>query len=153
MLRFVCEHCKESVRVKEAHAGRNGRCPHCGEIVTIPGRRLPDADDNVSALAAALGGDELAETATTVPPPPTGAAEPDLDEFDLVDIEASADFETDCYPAVRPEDAAPEPLGAPPKPLERIPSAKITWQNVLLVLVALIVVGAITAMIVWTHFQ
>ena len=155
MLRFVCEHCKESVRVKEAFTGRKGRCPHCGQIVQIPGRLLGDGEDNVSALAAALGrDDELADTAT-VPPPPT-TAKPDIDEFDLVDIEAAADLETDCYPAIRPKGDAgeppPEPPGSLPLPTEPLPTSKITWQNILLILVALMVVGAIGAMIVWTHF-
>ena len=156
MIRFVCEHCKELVRVKEAFAGRKGRCPNCGEIVTIPGERLPDGDDNVSALAAALGEDEhdaeLADTAT-VPPPPTSAAEPDIDEFELVDIQTAADLETDCYPAIIPKDAEAPPPGAPLLPPNKpLPAARVTWQNILLVLVALIVVGVIGAMIVWTHF-
>jgi len=153
MLRFVCEYCKGSVRVREAHAGRNGRCPHCQRIVTIPGERRPEADDNVSALVAALGGDEPEEDAAA-PPPPTTAREPDIDEFDLVTIEAVAEFETDRYPAIRPEDDdAPEPVGAPPKPfVKHIPSTRITWQNVLLVLVSLLALAGITAMIIWTHF-
>ncbi len=53
----------------------------------------------------------------------------------------------------------PKPVGVPavgpgrlPLPPEPLPTAKITWQNILLILVALLVVGAIGAMIVWTHF-
>ena len=49
------------------------RCPHCGEIVTIPCQRLPDADDNVSVLAAAPTGEEVEDDSLAVPPPPTTA--------------------------------------------------------------------------------
>ena len=157
MLHFVCEHCKESVRVKEAFAGRNGRCPHCREIVTIPGRLVGSGDDNVSALAAALDGKEHDDG--VAPPPPPTTAVPDIEEdIDLVDIEAAAEFETDSYPAIRPK----EPPGPPrleqrrPVPISRrepIPAARITWQNILLIIVAVTIVGAIGAMIVWTHFR
>ena len=154
MLRFVCEYCRESVRVKEAFAGRKGRCPHCGRRVTIPGTRLPDADDNVSALAAALTGEEPDDEPGTVPPPPT-TAKPDSDEFDLVDLEAAVDFETDCYPAIRPKDTPPSLVAVlvqrdaePPVP-EPLAPAKVSWQNVLLIVLALLVVGMITVMIVW----
>lgn len=158
MLRFVCEHCKESVRVKEAFAGRKGRCPNCGEIVTIPGQRLLNGDDNVSALAAALGDDEhdteFSDTDTSAaPPPPPSAAEPVIDEFELVDIQAAADFETDCYPAITPKDPESVPIGAPLPPPEPLRAARMTWQNILLVLLALIVAAVIGAMIIWTHFH
>lgn len=158
MLRFVCEHCTESVRVKAAFAGRKGRCPNCGEIVTIPGERLPDADDNVSALAAALTGEEIEDASAAVPPPPTTAA-PASDEFDLVDIEAVADFETDCYPAIRPKDTPPDSIQErlpphldPPAP-KPLAAGRMSWQNVLLIIVGLVVVASITAMIVWMHYD
>ena len=160
MLRFVCEHCKESVRVEEAHAGRKGRCPHCGQIVLVPGQRLrSDEDDNVSALAAALvdeaPDDRDDDDGAAVPPPPT-MAEPALDEFDLVTIEVGADFETDRYPAIDSEPPAdPQHRLLPdmsPSGQVQLSSRNVTRQNVLLILVAIIVVGVIGAMIVWMHF-
>ncbi len=162
MLRFVCEHCKESVRVDQAHAGRKGRCPHCGQIVLVPGRRLrADDDDNVSALAAALADDhaddrdEDGDAETAVPPPPT-TAEPDLDEFDLVPVEADPNFETDRYPAIDDEpheDPAHRLLpDMSPAPQVHLSARHVTRQNILLILVAILVVGVIGAMIVWMHF-
>lgn len=162
MLRFVCEHCKESVRVDQAHAGRKGRCPRCGQIVLVPGRRRrSDDDDNVSVLAAALAdaapddGDDRDDDGVAVPPPPV-TAEPSLDEFDLVPIRAGADFETDLYPAIDakgPEDPAHRLLpDMSPTGQVQLSARHVTRQNILLIMVAITVVGVIGAMIVWMHF-
>ena len=36
MIRFTCEKCGAAIRVSEEHAGKQGRCPDCQAIVTIP---------------------------------------------------------------------------------------------------------------------
>ena len=35
-IRFLCENCNNRLNVKSHQAGKKGRCPHCGELLTIP---------------------------------------------------------------------------------------------------------------------
>ena len=42
-IKFLCSSCKKVVSVKDEFAGRKGKCPHCGNVLTVPrrpGRRL-----------------------------------------------------------------------------------------------------------------
>ena len=70
MIHFVCEHCRRPVRVSDACGGKQGRCPHCHQVVSIPGRGAVA----IEALAAALGPGEADPADETtggfVPPPP-----------------------------------------------------------------------------------
>lgn len=36
MIRFCCEHCGHKIAVEDTHAGKRGKCPACGTIVTVP---------------------------------------------------------------------------------------------------------------------
>jgi len=36
MIRFLCGQCGRKLTVADAHAGRRGKCPHCGHAVHIP---------------------------------------------------------------------------------------------------------------------
>lgn len=36
MIRFRCGQCGQKIGVPEAHAGKRGKCPKCGAVVTIP---------------------------------------------------------------------------------------------------------------------
>ncbi|MEN8128289.1 MAG: hypothetical protein ABFR90_10880 [Planctomycetota bacterium] len=42
MIRFMCEHCGQKIRVADTAAGKKGRCPHCKQLITIPELALPD---------------------------------------------------------------------------------------------------------------
>ena len=79
MIHFQCEHCRRGVRVADSFGGKQGRCPHCKEVVAIP-----PADDAIGALAAALsnGSDASEDTAVgpVPPPPPVGRGLLELEE-------------------------------------------------------------------------
>ena len=36
MIRFHCEHCGHKISVKDKHAGKQGKCPKCKTILTVP---------------------------------------------------------------------------------------------------------------------
>jgi len=36
MIRFCCEHCGHKISVKDKHAGKQGKCPKCKTILTVP---------------------------------------------------------------------------------------------------------------------
>ena len=36
MIRFYCEHCAHKIRVRDTEIGRQGKCPKCGNVITIP---------------------------------------------------------------------------------------------------------------------
>lgn len=91
MIDFACEHCGGLVRFPASHAGKQGRCPSCGRVVTIP----PKTEDNVAELAAALEGDAKAEA--PVPPPPQ-LYEPSLEDLELDAASKDPFSETDIIP-------------------------------------------------------
>ena len=35
-INFNCQHCRGKIRVPKIHAGKRGKCPRCGRIITIP---------------------------------------------------------------------------------------------------------------------
>ena len=41
---FHCPHCDKSLKTSEDKAGRQAKCPGCGEVISIPGTREPEAD-------------------------------------------------------------------------------------------------------------
>jgi hypothetical protein len=47
MIRFSCHNCGKKIEVSEKHAGRKGKCPFCGCVLTVPSLRQPD----IAALA------------------------------------------------------------------------------------------------------
>jgi hypothetical protein len=82
MIRFECEHCGRAVRVDDAHGGRQGRCPHCGQVVSIP----PAGDDAIGGLVAAMDSSRSAADDTAiagVPPPPAVGERPAEEEIVL----------------------------------------------------------------------
>jgi DNA-directed RNA polymerase subunit RPC12/RpoP len=38
MVRFCCEHCGRKISVQDKHAGKRGKCPECGTVLTIPAK-------------------------------------------------------------------------------------------------------------------
>jgi hypothetical protein len=60
----VCEHCGWKADVKDASAGKKGKCPTCGEPVVVP--LASEAADLEAAAAAAL----LQDDEGSAPPPP-----------------------------------------------------------------------------------
>lgn len=66
MIRFECPHCGQPVEVDHKFAGRRGRCPGCGGIVTIA---APDADASPSPGAAAESPAAGQAPPATRPPP------------------------------------------------------------------------------------
>jgi hypothetical protein len=36
MIRFYCEHCAHKIRVRDKEIGKQGKCPKCGNVITIP---------------------------------------------------------------------------------------------------------------------
>jgi hypothetical protein len=80
MIHFECQHCHRAVRVADTFSGKQGRCPHCDEVVQIPTTQA------ISALAAALASDaadtDAGGTGVRIPPPPA-ITEPALDDEDL----------------------------------------------------------------------
>jgi len=112
MIHFNCTHCGWPVRVADAYAGKPGRCPSCGGVVTIPGQPAPGADqqegiDNVAALAAAMQGDEEGgglDSGQGVPPPPAPGRAP-MEDVHLPDSPKDISGETDILPAEQLIDA------------------------------------------------
>src|ERR1700722_20144254 len=35
-IKFLCSNCKKVVSVKDEFAGKKGKCPHCGNVLTVP---------------------------------------------------------------------------------------------------------------------
>ena len=36
MIEFPCPHCRKTVRTPDSTAGKRGKCPHCGQLTSIP---------------------------------------------------------------------------------------------------------------------
>ena len=100
MIEFTCEHCGSPARFPDSHAGKHGRCPSCGRLVTVP----PKPSDNVADLAAAL--QEKSEADTPVPPPPQ-LYEPSLEELELGAVSKDPFSETDIIPTDQILDSLP----------------------------------------------
>lgn len=54
----VCEHCGWKADVKDASAGKKGKCPTCGEPVVVPHATSEEVDVEAAAAAALLEGDD-----------------------------------------------------------------------------------------------
>ena len=50
-----CSGCGQKLAVAEEHAGKQARCPSCGEIYTVPHAQLPDAPAGMAAATGAGG--------------------------------------------------------------------------------------------------
>ena len=46
---FHCPHCDKSLKTSEDKAGRQAKCPGCGEVIDIPGTREPEVDSTPQA--------------------------------------------------------------------------------------------------------
>ena len=64
MIHFNCHHCDAVLKVPDETAGKSGKCPKCGNRVTVPAKEAITVD-----LAAALQ-----PSSTSTPPPPDGVA-------------------------------------------------------------------------------
>ncbi|MFP4105488.1 MAG: hypothetical protein ACLFVU_05275 [Phycisphaerae bacterium] len=100
--------------MSDRHAGKQGKCPGCGGIITVPQEGLP-AGSSVAAqsqepdpaaplaeLAGALDESFGRRKSGQAPPPPT-ESEPEEDELDLTSAmqeeDEEANLETDILPA------------------------------------------------------
>jgi hypothetical protein len=77
-IKFLCSNCKKVVSVKDEFAGKRGKCPHCGNVLTVP---APVRPPNTAASPAV----ELA----TPPPRPVRPPKPTSRPIDL-EAEAAA---------------------------------------------------------------
>jgi hypothetical protein len=58
MIAFACDGCSQKLKVKDALAGKKGKCPHCGKALRVPDRSReeisPDARTLISADSPTL---------------------------------------------------------------------------------------------------
>ncbi len=141
MIRFECEHCRRPVRVDDACGGKQGRCPHCKEVVSIPGTVGP-----IGALAAALKDDTPAgedDTALgTVPPPPPVDERPLEEDLLLPDGHEEELADTVILPAEGFLSSPAQPYGRHLYALERRPPPLSTKRTFLVVAVVIVVLAA-----------
>jgi hypothetical protein len=93
---FPCPHCERTIKVKTELAGRKGKCPHCGQPVTVPMAAAVHAEADDPTLPprpaaakepapppAAAGGalDDTAGYVDSVPGPGGGGPRGDLTDF------------------------------------------------------------------------
>ncbi|HUU23712.1 MAG TPA: hypothetical protein VM389_14355 [Phycisphaerae bacterium] len=146
MIHFACEHCRRPVRVDDASGGRRGRCPHCGEIVSIPARGKA-----IEALAAALSTDDTtAEDSASggIPPPPTVSPRQGEDEFVLPEEGDEALDDTVILPAEGSPAPAERPAQAHPhRPATRSPAISAKRTFLLAAAVIVILAAAVVAMV------
>ena len=64
---FNCPHCEKSLKTSEDKAGRQAKCPGCGEVIAIPGTREPETD--FATLAEAVD-NELSAKPPKIPTSP-----------------------------------------------------------------------------------
>jgi hypothetical protein len=77
MIRFTCEKCGAAIRVPEEHAGKQGRCPACQAVVTIPApppAEVPQSPPPVPRPPYAPAGVPPQPLPPRMPGPPPGKA-------------------------------------------------------------------------------
>ena len=96
MIRFSCRQCGKAVRVGEASAGKQGRCPFCKSVMVIPLSSAAESPaDALAALAAEPSADEQA------PPPPPSSLDDVTDDTGLeLDLGADPNDRTDVLEAL-----------------------------------------------------
>jgi endogenous inhibitor of DNA gyrase (YacG/DUF329 family) len=61
MIRFRCEQCSHSISIQNEHAGRQGKCPGCGSVITVPAESTllafccQHCDEKISTLRTYAG--------------------------------------------------------------------------------------------------
>jgi hypothetical protein len=89
-----CGHCKRTVSFAKDWAGRMGRCPHCQEILDIPGQAPPaDAAPDLDSFSA--------------------GSDSSLDALDLATLRKNRADETDILPAQQEAEMAIDPADRP----------------------------------------
>lgn len=96
MIEFACDHCGETIRYPDSHAGRQGRCPACGALVQVPRTPAEPLPDEDVARAVRQQAEEAA--AGRVPPPPS-LVQPSLEDLDLANEPRDPMGETDIIPS------------------------------------------------------
>ena len=157
MIQFTCEHCRQPVRVDDVHRGKKGRCPHCKQVVSIPG-----GADALDALAAALTREQANENDDTsvgyVPPPPPVEGRILEEEF-LLPGEADEDLaDTIILPAegaAAPESPLPAPTEKPIRHLPHRPPTAINAKLISIIIAVTIVVltAAGVGLYIVVHFH
>jgi hypothetical protein len=77
-IKFLCSNCKKVVSVKDEFAGKKGKCPHCGNVLTVPAPVRPPTAAEPPAVKP-----------PTPPPRPVRTPRPPSRPVDL-DAEAAA---------------------------------------------------------------
>lgn len=64
-IEFHCPHCDKTLKTSEDKAGRQAKCPGCGELITVPQSQSPvmDAVEDISDLV------EVVDDGSATPPP------------------------------------------------------------------------------------
>jgi hypothetical protein len=76
VIRFTCD-CGRAIQAREEHAGRPGRCPACGVVLTIPSHDEPPGGESDGVRPAALPAeDEPAEEPAELPRFPASPGAP-----------------------------------------------------------------------------
>ena len=61
MIKFSCEHCGRRVSVRDEHAGKRGKCPRCGRMISVPEKSIvvgflcENCGEKISALRTGIG--------------------------------------------------------------------------------------------------
>jgi hypothetical protein len=77
-IKFLCPSCKKVVSVKDEYAGKKGKCPHCGNVLTVPAPTRPPTSAKPQAAKP-----------PTPPPRPIRTPKPPSGPVDI-DAEAAA---------------------------------------------------------------
>jgi len=62
-IQFTCPECSHQIQLPSTAFGKQGKCPACGQVVSIQ----PDPNDNDAFLAMALGADALSSMDDILP--------------------------------------------------------------------------------------
>ncbi|MEA3226431.1 MAG: hypothetical protein U9Q07_10820, partial [Planctomycetota bacterium] len=61
MIRFCCDRCGHKISIQNKHAGRQGKCPACGGVITVPAESTlltfccQHCDEKISTLRTYAG--------------------------------------------------------------------------------------------------
>jgi hypothetical protein len=68
-IKFLCPSCKKVVSVKDEFAGKRGKCPHCGNVLTVPAPTRPPTTSGPPAAKRATPPPSPRSVRAPKPPP------------------------------------------------------------------------------------